>query len=308
MSRYTDTIETIHISAVDAASGEYDPYEQKSILAMQTMHALVNGTEDYTDLNEELHGAAETIGTPPAVTYEDLIFSNDLFGAARVMSEEAHPAEHEAKFYRAHRVIETDFHLAVRKLLSHGDNASICSEAIGFSVEPLEYSEEDVSPTKHVDIALGGLKNLRAGLRDPETFNAFRVYFAEKLNGYAGPSGLYSATIPVLDLMTTGQRKNPDKVKNFMLDGVNNGLYPQRIGYDRLMKHLLETDAPEMEMPDEEREGINAALNRFRIAHSGAVKNLLPKVHDGTYPGSGGIENFKELQEAKMISEQPVND
>jgi hypothetical protein len=309
--KYAEVIDFTDVRRVDPQNETFDAYERKAMLAMQTVAAMVDGDQERFDgLNVQLHEAASAIGAPPSATYEDLIFSNSVYGSVKVLTKQGLPAtsEHEARFYRAHRIIETGLDLAVRKLMSHGDNAERVADISGLQVEPLRYTEYDVSPVEHVDVAVSGLKNLRAGLSNEETFNAFRLYYAEPLNGYAGPSGLYSATLPILDLIVAGGQNMPDKIRDFVAGSLEQGLYPQRVGYHGLLSHLLESDAPSMDMPGEERDGIVDALNRFRRAHSGAVRNLLPKVYRGEVPGSGGIENYQELIEAKLISKQLVND
>lgn len=135
----------------------------------------------------------------------------------------------------------------------------------------------------------------RFSAMDAAAFNDFRVFYASKTCPFkgklAGPSGLYSAKVPTLDLLMAGEHL-PAHLREFVL--THGEYYPQsdaaksfdgRRGASVLdaIHHLGD---PEQLATDYAH--LQQALAGFRRAHSRAVVAFLPEVVQAKQAGTGG--------------------
>jgi len=300
MTEYSSPITVIDTRMLDPYAGHFDLHDKKAILAMQATAACIEESSKFEGLNDRLLETADILGEPATITYEDVIFTNPVFGDVRVLSLDPTIATAEGRFYRSHRIIETSLELAIRKIMGLGNNALRFAQAETYTPPPIAESPYTVSPVQDLKNAKAEFLHLRTGL-SREEFMAFRVYFKDGFNGYPGPSGLYSANIPILDLIANGGVNIQDGVREFIEEKVVMGMYPNRKGERDLMAFLLQESDSTMEMNDEIRTGIIDTLNRIRMHHDKAVQKHLPEVASGEAPGSGGISNYPELSDAKKV-------
>jgi hypothetical protein len=239
------------------------------------------------------------------MTYEDLVFTNPVFGEVRVLATDPAVAINEASFYRSHRLIEGHLYEAIGKLVYLDDHpegyelgrAAFPSISGGRSHFSVEYT-----PTEELSLAVQELASLHTGL-DAQSFGAFRPYFVG-INGYPGASGLYSESIPILDLLIHGGvNMEPDEREQIQAN-IDTGLYPNQEGYSALLRSLLQDDTPQMYMPDSTRSELIKQLNAFRRIHRGSVKRFVPEALNGAAAGSGGVANVAGYLASKVISVQ----
>jgi|GEM_PF-4269422 len=269
MAAYPSTIDVRDIDPTEVANER----EQKAVLAMQATSLL--GTDKFAEANAALTEYARQLNLAPTMTYEDLIFTNPLEHGCYVLSEQPEVAEQEALFYRAHRDIETNLVLTIKSLQSG--------------------AFETVS--EQVRAASNTFVGLRSQL-EPKSFAAFRPYFVG-LNGHPGPSGLFSAAIPIIDLLTHGGKNMSDKEQYRLLQDIGRGLYPSHQAHQ--LASLLIAKHPRLDMPEDTRQEIVGLLNRFRKIHTGNVRKFVPEVLEAAAAGSGGVVNVAGYLASKII-------
>ncbi len=252
--------------------------ERKAVLAMQAT-ALV-GTEMFAVTNRDLHTVAADIGAAPTMTYEDLIFVNPLEDGTYVLSDDPVVAANEALFYRAHRSIE---------------------DVLAETIDAIQSGEFDaaVACVQHAGGELGSLYRQL----DPKAFAAFRPYF-RGINGYPGPSGLFTAAIPTIDLLTHGGRNIFDQERARLLQDIDRRLYPSH--QSGQLRKLLEQEEPRLEMPAEARVALGSLLNRFRKVHTGSVRKFVPEALNAGAEGSGGVADVASYLSSKMLHVEGV--
>jgi hypothetical protein len=256
-----------------------EPHERKAVLAMQAT-TLVN-SDDFQSINKALIEVARTIDAAPTMTYEDLIFVNPLENGAYVVSEDAEVAAQEALFYTSHRSIE-----------------GVLEETI----QAIQVSEFSIA------IASLGDAGRRFGRfhrqLDTVAFEAFRPYF-RGINGYPGPSGLFTAAMPIIDLLSHGGSNITDEERKRLLEDTERGLYPSH--QSGLLKDLLVDETPQVEMPDDVRALISSLLNRFRRVHTGSVRRFVPQALSAGAEGSGGVADVARYLASKMLNPGSTN-
>ena len=254
-----------------------DPYGhgQKAVIAMQATALTVRGDERAPQTNKVLIDLSNGLGVAPTTTYEDLIFRNPLEREVYVMSREPQQAQNEAAFYVAHREIESHLTATI---------AALTTEAPEMSLQ-------------HMDDAVKRLVELYRHL-SAEAFAGFRPFFTG-LNGYPGPSGLFSAAIPTIDLLVhNGSNMNQEERKR-MLDDLESGLYPSHQS-----EALIDLLVNNREVPFNSIviNGVARYLNMFRRAHGASVKKFVPQVLESQAAGSGGVADVAGYLASKMVN------
>ncbi len=250
-----------------------EPRERKAVFAMQAVASF--GSDAFESVNDNLVEAASEIGAAATMTYEDLIFVNPLEVGAYVLSEDREVAAQEALFYRSHRSIE---------------------DTLGEAIGAIQVSEFDIvtASLRNAGKEFGGLYRQL----DPSAFAAFRPYF-RGINGYPGPSGLFTAAMPIIDLLSHGGSNVNEEERMRLIEDTDRGLYPSH--QSELLKDLLLKENPQVDMPEEVHLSVNALLNRFRKVHTGSVRRFVPEALDADAEGSGGIANVAGYLASKMI-------
>jgi hypothetical protein len=250
-----------------------EPRERKAVLAMQAIAAF--GSDAFESANNNLVEAASEIGTAATMTYEDLIFANPLGAGAYVLSEDQEVAMQEALFYRSHRSIE---------------------DTLGEAIGAIQISEFDIvtASLRNAGKEFGGLyRHL-----DPSAFATFRPYF-RGINDFPGPSGLFTAAIPIIDLLSHGGSNITEEERVRLIEDTDRGLYPSH--QSDLLRDLLAEEDPQVDMPEEVRLSVNSLLNRFRKVHTGSVRRFVPEALDADAEGSGGVADVAGYLASKMI-------
>ncbi len=253
--------------------GIEDQHEQKAVLAMRA--TALFGTGEFDAANSELTEAARLLGAAATMTYEDLIFINPVETAPYAISPDPGVAEQEALFYVSHKAIEDTL-----------------AEAIG----ALQLGESDLV-TETLQDAIKSFGGLYRKL-DPAAFEAFRPYFVG-INGHPGPSGLFTAAIPIIDLLGHGGSNITYEERARLLRDIETGLYPSH--QSGTLKDLLLTDNPQVDLSTEAQEVISTMLNRFRNIHTKSVRKFVPQALNAGAEGSGGVKNVAEYLESKVI-------
>lgn len=222
-------------------------------------------------------------GQPPIITYQDLILNNPA-GDLRCFTT-GETGKQETHFYLGHQQIERHAARAINGILSFLDAPSAESGEL----------KKAVAQVRHMAEGMRGFKRLDTG-----AFDAFRVFYksndcpvmGQKL---AGPSGLYSGSIPALDLLVAG-RHLPPHFAEFV--AANAQYYPRQesailesaksaaVSGNSLLDVLEKLGSP----PDlcADLAGLQKALRDFRSAHTQAVVKYLPGVVRETDVGTGG--------------------
>ena len=133
---------------------------------------------------------------------------------------------------------------------------------------------------------------------DPVAFADFRPYF-RGINGFPGPSGLFTAAIPIIDLLSHGGSNVTEEERTRLLEDTDRGLYPSH--QSGLLKDLLVDESPHVDMPDAVRTSVKSLLNRFRKVHTGSVRRFVPEALNAGAEGSGGIADVAEYLASKML-------
>ena len=257
-----------------------EEHESKAVLAMQA--TALFGSDGFDNANNNLVKAARNLGAAATMTYEDLIFVNPLDVGAYVLSEDPKIAKQEALFYTSHKAIE-----------------DILAETIdAITAKDFDLVTESLD---RVCTEFGGLfKRL-----DPEAFKAFRPYFIG-INDFPGPSGLYTAAIPIIDLLTHGGSNISDDERAKLLEGIDEGLYPSH--QSELLKSLLLEDNPQVYMPDDVRDSVKSLLDKFRKVHTNSVRKFVPEALYVGEAGSGGVTDVAEYLASKMLKIERIKD
>jgi hypothetical protein len=251
----------------------FEPHERKAVLAMQA--TALFGSDGFENANNNLAEAASDIGVPATLTYEDLIFVNPLEAGAYVLSEDPTVAAQEALFYTSHKSIE---------------------ETLGETIEAIRFSEFEIATAslQSAGKKFGGLYRQL----DPAAFAKFRPYF-RGINGYPGPSGLFTAAMPIIDLLSHGGSNITDEERTRLIEDTDRGLYPSH--QSDLLRSLLVDECPQVDMPDEVRTSVKSLLNIFRKVHIGSVFRFVPEALNAGAEGSGGVADVAGYLDSKML-------
>ncbi|MGD9649622.1 MAG: hypothetical protein AB7U41_02410 [Dongiaceae bacterium] len=229
---------------------------------------------------------------PACLTYEDIILSNppsDL----RVFST-GKTASAEADFYLGHRLIEDEMQRILTALESILKPAAMVNGTLKLHQEKQAESAL-LGFSQVVELMRGFYQKLKA-----EDFIAFRGFFASRPDPqepsliHPGPSGLYSATMPCLDVLVDGASlptRFYEEVRS------RKDYYPLK-DYQRFEQACALAESGQTLAAAAEghpSEGFRQAvatlrhrLGQFRGAHLQAVKKHLPEVLAGQASGTGG--------------------
>lgn len=294
-----------------------DKYHHKALLAMRATGLFVRNDPAFAECNQQLLSVASP-AIPATMTYSDVVFENGKDGTVYVFSSEDQ-AQAEANFYATHARIEDHISEAVSQLaqIDHAervDDGTNFDEALPMSgssmlaaVKPCTDATqpERLDPVAKMRMASDEVMALYEGL-DPDDFASFRRYFVG-LNGYPGPSGLYTAAIPVLDLLLHGGSNNSPEETQHIKDNLRRGLYPRVVkGYvsSRLLGMLITLEPADVVLPidnDLNAEMTNE-LDRFRRIHRASVKRFIPGAMEGVTAGSGGVTTVGTYLNSKMVN------
>lgn len=251
---------------------------------------------------------AEMKGRPPIITYEDLIFINPLQTDCRTHTD-GDVGRSERDFYVVHRGIESHLGVIIEVLKQSIDKLFL--EGVG-AVEGV-----------YRDIHSAGLrwKDINEGMdvlwkeMSPDHFSAFRPYFLEHpirrtSNGekYKGPSGAFTASIPIFEILFAGEKMQKEQFKYFE----ENEIYFPRKGREGIQEALgylqegrtLTQGANLVGNPPtlvEELAKFDQYLNEFRGKHYAGVRRQIPGSIEGKVSGSAGETNVGRFLRGRII-------
>lgn len=254
-----------------------DIQERKAVYAM--LATTMIGQPEFDSVNQELMDAARVMGVAPTMTYEDLVFANPLERGGYVLSEDAAVAEQEILFYVAHRKIESDLAIVIDGLRS--GNYYVATALMNAAGEKMGDLYRQLSP---------------------EAFAAFRPYFVG-INGYPGPSGLFTAAVPIIDLMTHGGEDNisaSERVR--LIQDVQRGLYPSH--QTELLQQLLLSANPRLGLPPNILKDLRSLLNTFRGRHKKNVHRFAKEALEEGAEGSGGVSDVAAYLGSKLVRQE----
>ncbi len=280
------------------------PEEQKALLAMRATKLFVDDDTGFEEANARLMALAKSLDEPATMTYEDVVIRNascsDFAGMLYVLSDDPHIAAQEAEFYKSHKDIEISLGRAVSALFFMNENRHLYGRGfVRCGIFGGGLGTDEVTAPESLTYVNNKVRGLYRDL-DPQSFNSFRPYFVG-LNGYPGPSGLYSAAIPVLDLLVHGGINIRPEEREQIRKNLEQGLYPYPA---YMLEELLGQENPMLDMPDKNRAELTNELNAFRRIHRSSVKKFVPGAENGTADGSGGVANVPDYLDSKIIVQE----
>ncbi len=280
MSERGQMITTRNVFDIDPTDAALPLGDRKAVLAMQATGLYVAGDDRFAAVNASLYEVAAAAGAPPAMTYRDLVFTAPVEAGAAVpvLSEDPEVAAGEGSFYVAHREMEHDLYGTVGALRA----------------------EEFKQAAERLGGALQTMISLHKGLTR-EMFARFRPFF-NGINGYPGPSGQYSESIPILDLLIHGGQNLSPEEREQVRSNLDEGLYPDHEGHAGMLEDLLDDPDPRLDMPADDRRQLIQGLNTLRRTHRGSVKKLIPEVLAGEAEGTGGTTDVRSYLGGKVLA------
>ncbi len=249
-------------------------------------------------------------GVPAIVTYEELVLINPkddlrLFKTGDV-------GESERLFYETHRIIENSLDITIQTIYEFMVGTTYTNPYIGTSFVQRKSLKETIAIVKH---QLGNVNTLLKNLfgLDINHFNAFRQFLTESKNrSLKGPSGAFTAKIPILQMVTFG--KDCDKAyMQYVKDNFQYFPKPDHSLLKSLIKlaegklpksHVLNVCLNEESSRENVTKLVKEFLLEFRKSHYGVVKKMLPDDVKGTAGESPKAFLGERIKETKKLPPQ----
>ncbi len=232
------------------------------------------------NLKELLVNLCKQRGDPHILTYEDIILNNPPSDLRTFFEKKSALADNEIVFYTAHQMVENFLIPAVAIIRS-----ALAQEKI---------SEFETSA---IAVLLKGSNQATALLSKElikKDFGVFRKYL-KSVGPLNGPSGAFSGSYPLLDLLWLGKDKVfDDNLKRYQ----NDMIYFPSFQREEI-KHLATTDSVSVKCLvtsgntnfNNLLKVIEKAMFDFRAIHLGSVKKHLPEVFADQEQGTGNVAN-----------------
>ena len=271
-------------------------------------NALVRTTGPNPKLTALDDSLAAANDRPPIITYEDVVLTNPLYTDCRLHTNEEIGLS-ERDFYIAHREIEGDLDVLIDTskeviyILKQDD-----LNTIGNVAEMLH-----TAGLRWVDI--NARMELLWKAMPKEHFITIRDYFlshpirttpdGEK---YKGPSGAFTAKIPVFEILFAGETMKPEQFHYFK----DNEMYFPRKGREEIQDALqyLEEGSTLTQLASllgnppilkTELDQFDHYLNQFRGMHYAGIKHQIPGAVEGNVSGSAGEVKVGQFLKGRMI-------
>lgn len=234
-------------------------------------------------------------GRIPALTYEDLVYvyTNPLGQDPRTFTEGATGLS-ERDFYMGHWRVERELNSCVVRCRGIVKNETPWPEA--------EEALHEVS--QRLEVVADHTKML--GMQMPrEHFRAFRQYLnTHPLRGFKGPSGVFSATFPTLEILVAGDKLPKEYYEYYAenwqyLPRHERPLFEearQLASEGRTLGQLVER-VPSL---GDAVGAIGISIQKFRGTHYQAVRNQIPEVLNGQAAGTGGEQDVDGFLRKRM--------
>lgn len=258
-------------------------------LKMLMFGIVHSGGEPGPHLQELVKSFAVLTGQPESITYEEIILINPEHDPRLFTSGEVGAAEYD--FYHLHRLVEPVLEEAIiaanvsKTALKEGDNLTAAAYIAQSSA--------------HINLAAQHVRVVGQEM-DPKLFEAFRPYLGEYAEaGLPGPSGAFTARIPLLDMAFAGEQfpgeyydsiGHGDKLLFFPRDG--------RVKMEQEMERIADSKNESLvglyqthgrsEEVGQELELMRQALLEFRQQHYKGVVRQVPKAVNDSIAGTGG--------------------
>jgi tryptophan 2,3-dioxygenase len=245
-----------------------------------------------TSLIEQLSQEADRI---PALTYEDLVYAhtNPLLVDPRTFTNGVNGLS-ERDFYVGHMRVEEELQACV----------TMCHSVLKNQISQSHFDSVLRQVAQRVEVVKEYMEMLGTKMT-PEHFRVFRQYLdTHPVRGFKGPSGVFSATFPALEILVAG-----DKL-------------PQEY-YDYYEKNLQYLPRHEWPLLEEARQlafegrtlgnlavqnlslyelvkAINTSIQRFRGTHYRGVERQIPEVLNGEATGTGGEQDVDAFLKGRM--------
>lgn len=256
-------------------------------------------------------------GTVPALTYEELIFVNPLHDCRTFTRGDV--GNTEKNFYVTHGLIEG----SLGRVIAIVKDCILAGKApwSGMRSVPLGPGRTCRDGTEYVQEELSEVlqKVTELSAMPPDHFVLFRKYLASHpLRNLKGPSGAFTASIPVLDLLLRGNDLPPnypdylrENMRYFPCDGqkeIQNAIHTVSANqtlveiWRRRPNVVRKFSDPERDTQELKRmiDAIGEFLNAFRRAHMGAVARQIPEALKGNLAGTGGESNPGQFLRQRM--------
>lgn len=254
--------------------------------------------KELTELVDQLSGEA-----PPVITYDELLLLNPVDDFRTFTRGEIR--ETETVFYLEQRFIEECLEYTIQKMrvaieFLKPDATLNYDTSIQRALRALSGIESDLEPAI---ATMRGLGYLMEG-----HFDAFRKYVSvHPVRNLKGPSGAFTARIPIMELLLHGEELRP----NYMHYFEENRKYFPREGQAEILDafkqaqngNTLTALCYKNERAQCIMERINVIgefLNVFRKSHIKSVAQQIPDILRGDAPGTGGEINSGKFLRDRM--------
>ncbi len=262
---------------------------------------------------------ASFVKRTPGLSYQGIILDNPS-DDMRCFTDGAY-REHEVMFYETHQQIEKYLSPIIHTLLDIAETESITMEHLKV-LRQMEDAEPRVTSLN---------EDLRLEL-DRNAFAHMRTFYTNKDRGLPGPSGLYSASFPVLDVLLNDTLA-PEM---FVVEGDDpyrmlpqNSEYTQhlvtaqdllraktlreKIGGESLISFTEKVIAPQMEEQHwkifkETMRYLVLDISSFRHGHKRSVQKFIPEVLSGESQGTAGVLKTEDGESAVEQSLDALRD
>lgn len=251
------------------------------------------GGEPPEELTQTVDRFSASNGQPAGLTYEEIIMINPFEDRRTFTVGEV--GRTEADFYEIHRLIEVNLDVAIGAsrsaialLSQHGDIAA--------AVDTLKTAQAVLEPVVANMHSVGNQM-------DPEIFGEFRPYLTtHPVRGLKGPSGAFTAGVPTLELLLTGETL-PAEYISYLAE--NRDYFP-REGRENIAQALelagsglsLRSLCESLGMPESLVQGlrdVSQQIRSFRGKHYQGVRNQVPEAINGNVSGTGGESDVKSF-------------
>ncbi len=257
------------------------------------------------NLQKEVRLGAAMSRRIPALTYEDLVMVNPLGKDPRLLTT-GDESKTELDFYETHARIEADLAQVissmVKSITALGDTNIAPTARVAEATTLLTDAFRGI-PSSHAAHTLGGIGK---DMQVPH-FNLFNAYFQPDPDGYRAPSGLFTTTIPCIELLLAGENVLPsteDEIEKSMDYYPRAGKAKLRFAQE-LNTHgvsLLSLTQAVGNPPDlyAQLQRAENYLRSFRRSHLKAVINKAPDAYSGDRAGTAGVMDVKNFLEVRI--------
>jgi hypothetical protein len=264
--------------------------------------------EELTELVDQLTGDA-----PPVITYDELLLLNPVDDFRTFTRGEVR--ETEAKFYLEQRFVEECLEHVIMKMrvaieFLKPETTLDCYTNVERAFRALAGTDGDLMP------AIDAMKGL--GFMTKGHFGIFRKYVSvHPTRNLKGPSGAFTARIPIMELLLHGEELPLDYMAYFE---ENRKYFPQQGRVEILEAFKQAQNGNTLTSLCYKNEQakciighinmIGEFLNDFRTMHYQSVARQIPDILRGDAPGTGGEVNSGEFlrnrkRATKFIKQTP---